>query len=375
MTLEGPATSKIPTCKVKEALSPSPVKRNLKAVLIPILAIFVALILSALIIAVAFVTVEISVVSDFTSTYRTVYSTFTTVVATGVTLFVSGQVREMWLLYVEGQLHLPHPEVPDSLWPNLSQHELNILDTYWRAAMRISKFRDRFRRWNVEITFLTAALITTSIVASITPTVTSTQISYQGPIPTNASGTCVSLEVDPDSAPGVNMIPKDRWLLNRSDGLRINIPWSPASCPHRKSTTMVELINLVNPGVSAYVDDGTAIHRTAAGAPATVYNTQQNEVGGLQPLLQHYGNSALEVRQCVPVMVTNPVDCRREGSISVDKVVGIVNVTSADGSCFGQQDIGSNATEIVDQYATAKQVCYEAEVGRITIIVGKYIQI
>ncbi len=82
-----------------------------------------------------------------------VYITFLTVVATLVTTFTTGVIRKLWF--------------------HCSAFLTNDNSHFTRSSIRVlaglGELVDHFRAWRISLTFLLAGLITTSIVAGLTP--------------------------------------------------------------------------------------------------------------------------------------------------------------------------------------------------------------
>lgn len=129
-------------------------------------------------------------------------------------------------------------------------------------------------------------------------------------------------------------------------------------------------INVIRPDIYAYADMGVAIHSSAIGAPVTLYDAQRSGFG-LQELARTYEWNLNTVSACAPVMVRNPVRCRKGASITYSGGSGtrntVMKLTSDDGSCSISKSLTKPPEEAVYML---KHQCAHGEVGQATYIIG-----
>jgi len=119
-------------------------------------AIILALVVTAETIIVALTRFDLTDVGAYDGFQRAAYATVSTIVASAITAFVVPCLRKLWLARV------------DRLFVPLTDRRR--LQGRWGTALAVGSLTDLFRHFDIQMTYLVAALITTSMVASLTPT-------------------------------------------------------------------------------------------------------------------------------------------------------------------------------------------------------------
>lgn len=199
---------------------------------------------------------------------------------------------------------------------------LERLNREWRATLRIDTFSEKHHSYLISLMFLMCALITTSIVVLLTPTLTTRTVPYDpvipdttlGRYPNNKNRSCVGICENCNATVGVHSA--FSWLYGNAttDINNQNLLYSAydGKCPATIMMALAASINVINPDDHVYVDSGVAVERTAMGAPVTLY-----EGVALQDLSGHYGHALVRTTQCVPVMTSNPVRCQTGGETRI----------------------------------------------------------
>ncbi|KAK5653392.1 hypothetical protein OQA88_8877 [Cercophora sp. LCS_1] len=166
--------------------------------------------------------------------------------------------------------------------------------------------------------------LTTSIVAIFTPsTVTFTKpYSLELPGPSyfildrneNANNfPCTGMAL-----PGVNFLDLTyRWPLENGSIFMTRFR-GRKGCTASRVFPLVSSIASGNRSLYAYQDSGVAVHKSAMGAPETIFRGS-----AVMELIALHGDSIFKTEQCVPVLARNPVTCERRGSLSTE---GLHNV-------------------------------------------------
>jgi hypothetical protein len=277
---------------------------------------------------------------------RALYATLTTVVASTITSFTSSQIRRLWVA-----------EVDSRFLDAVRQNRVRNIQGEWRTVLGVGSVGDWFRYWKIQLSYLGTALVTTAIVASITPTLTTRTVEYD---PLVSSGL-------PCDCAAVSNTPGDGYYWNLENGLTITAGGNWGGCPPRVAVTLMASINAQNPDVFAYSDLGVAVYPTAIGTPVTVYGSIAGLGQSLSDLLSVYGSNAVYTTQCVRTMNTNPISCHVGGMVDTSGGGGLIVVTSSDGACSVSAGAGYNLS--VDSIM-AKGMCTYGEVGQATIILG-----
>jgi len=122
-----------------------------------IFAIILQLIVIALIIIFACLNIYIESPGQLSNTGRLLYVTGTTVLATLIASFTTGAIRELWFSSI----------ISSSDHPG---HDASRKYAKARTVVGLGSSVDRFRFWPVSVSLTITALMTSAMVASVTPT-------------------------------------------------------------------------------------------------------------------------------------------------------------------------------------------------------------
>ncbi|KAF5003318.1 hypothetical protein FDECE_10117 [Fusarium decemcellulare] len=236
------------------------------------------------------------------------------------TLFVSSRVQHGFLRRLETPLRSLSKDTSldsDSAFQNQTRSEdMKRLDKEWRAVLRIDSFAEKFTRPNLYylLIYLCCTLLTPAIVTALTPTLVDHEISYKLTTPDGA----IREYVDPGNYPCVGFAPDadefsiqaHTWRLD--NGSLFFGALYDQRCPPRKAKQLWDGINAHDPNDYAYADTGVAVKSSAVGATVQAYKGK-----ALRGLKTQYKLSVTKTIQCVPVMVSNPVQCYPSGNVSI----------------------------------------------------------
>ena len=227
-----------------------------------------------------------------------------TAAATLLTAAVKGRIQHGWIRKLEAPLRrlLLKPE-------DTSSSTLNIeaLNKKWRRVLGINNVADKLTPNWIMLSFLPCTLLMTAIVTTFTPTVGQRVVEYRPLIP--GSKYMFTTTPDTEACAGVaaNQEAKPRhaypWPLKNGN---VFFAAYDGDCTASRVLSHVSNINSLNPDIYTYVDAGVAVHRIAMGASALLYRGQ-----AFRRLSKAYGQSLKSTSQCVPVMTSNPVSCKK----------------------------------------------------------------
>lgn len=124
-----------------------------------IIAIVILILVIVLIVVFAFVNVYINNSGLLSNSNRLLYVTGTTLLATLITSFSSGTIRQLWI-----SSSLRYAREEDAIGNGKKEYAKA------RNILGLSSIKDKIGSWEVTISLSIAALMTTAIVASVTPT-------------------------------------------------------------------------------------------------------------------------------------------------------------------------------------------------------------
>ncbi|EPS42466.1 hypothetical protein H072_3593 [Dactylellina haptotyla CBS 200.50] len=312
----------------------------------PILAILLSLSLTAIIAALPYVTWQLTEFGTYNSYQRTAYATVSTIISTLFTLFVTTQIRLLWLERVDILL-------------TKDLNSATSLDSTWRTALGISSILEVVRNSDIQITYIFSGLITTAIVASFVPTTFQLSQFVYLDIPDGNPYSCANEYVTS---------PLYTWNSTSTPTGQFGCFVNGNGCPTRYSLTLIGGINTDTVTEYAYADAGVAIDRTAAGTTLGFYSSSQNRVGmAFQQLLNTYGASLLDVSACVPVLISTPYSCRVGGTLNrfLNEGRNMSEVISDNGLCRVVESYEDRSGEY-----QAASFCASGEVGQGTVVIG-----
>jgi hypothetical protein len=124
-----------------------------------IFALILSLAVTAEAIIVIFVRFNLTDSGPYSGLQRAAYATVSTIIASAITTFILGQIRTLWVANVNRHF-----------FQELNQGGLKRIQKKWRTVLSIGSIPNMFRFWKISFAYLATALITTSIVVSLTPT-------------------------------------------------------------------------------------------------------------------------------------------------------------------------------------------------------------
>ena len=214
----------------------------------------------------------------------------------------------------------------------------------------------------VVLVYTISGLITTSIVAGVNPGSAIRDFPYNATIPLGPNDCVVTL---PSGTQPEGDVGYYTWTL--PNGSSVYAITNAESCPTRRALTLAGDINIVNPDVFAYADNGVAVHPTAIGAPITIYASDRTADPQLAVLLDNHGTNVVSTTQCVPVMSKNPISCHIGGDLTVSASEAMITVISDDARCKINDTL-----EINPAYNSVmiKGMCTYGDIGQGTIVMG-----
>lgn len=278
------------------------------------------------------------------------FVTGVTVSATLFSAFVGALVRNHFLQRFETPLQnivASQPLLPLSgPLDRRKRKDIEILDRKWRGALGIDGIKEKFKNWKFMLVYLVCGLITPAVVTTLTPEPIDRMVPYHPLIPDANYGQyinssfhpCVGMIHNSSNLPSTAF----QWPLKNgsafyavTDGMGYG---QEATCPTSLVMSLSSGINTESPDDYVYADSGIAVRGTAIGASSAIFK-------GLifQDLSQHYGVSLVNTTQCVPVMQSNPVECRRGGNLTFVNDSKL-QITSADGDCGYTESYQRNLT-------------------------------
>ncbi|PTD02251.1 hypothetical protein FCULG_00012108 [Fusarium culmorum] len=242
-----------------------------------------------------------------------------TFLATIYTSVVKGRVQHGLMRSLEKDLRarisyseldqMPESSSTPTFWEKLKKKppRQEMLNTRWRRILVIDSLKEKILyNKNLFFIYLPCALLTTAIVTVFTPHSGSQNLNYQPLVPgpgyshnfTSNSTECAGQGEGEVSGAYRRPLGNDAAFFARYQG----------DCPPVRITSHVSNINSESPDKYAYVDAGVAVDWLAMGALAQLYRGT-----AFQKLDQKHGQFLRSTTQCVPVMASNPVTCKKGG--------------------------------------------------------------
>lgn len=190
--------------------------------------------------------------------------------------------------------------------------------------VELSKHREIFHNRRILLAYSLCAVLTAAITATLTPTTVNRAEGYTLGIPSANYGPYINISSRPCA--GTAVTSEEQQILSNatSQFLHWKFPngswfystWGGSGCPQSRAIALASGINSQNPADYAYVDSGVAVDSTAIGAPAIIYTGPEFQNVSIQ-----YGAYLMQTTQCVPVMTSNPVQCKTGGEVKVTNSV------------------------------------------------------
>ncbi|KAH0565361.1 hypothetical protein GP486_001244 [Trichoglossum hirsutum] len=315
-----------------------------------------------------------------------------TIGATIFSQFTTGTMRDLYLQILENPLRrieVSSSDEADSAATGIHIHQDSVakLDAKWRVVLRLSTFYETVRLFAARdpetrsklfifISYIIFSLLTTSIITTLTPFTFNRRLDYPMTIPDATYGEylnesdhpCAGMAVSDESKAEVEKSSTFLgWQLN--NGSLFYGTFDASWCPQSRAISLAAGIHPRHPDDYAYVDSGVAVHQTALGAPAAIYNGSQ-----FQNFLNTYVMSLMSTTQCVPVMTSNPVQCQTGGKAEVLNKSQLY-IESASGDCYYTQTVNTrnlykDALMVSIMCSTHDINATQADIGRAVMAFG-----
>ncbi|KAH7126448.1 hypothetical protein B0J13DRAFT_646500 [Dactylonectria estremocensis] len=328
------------------------------ALLLSLVAAMLSFATSAILIFITFVENELTSYGTLSTIQKTAYTIASTAVATILTAFIISQITSTLLCQID-----------DALFPLLLSEEDNNRITHlassWQAVIGVGSLTNKLKpqNWGTTSIMILAGLITTCITAGFTPTIATRSISHGFEIPSGDSTIFAAPYLPnemPDSPAAYNH--SSWWMRNGS----IFYSWGGrGGSPAHDAMQLSHGINIIDPEVYAYVDEGVAVEASAVGTPYSVYASSLREDGMLATLLQIYDWNVVNLSACVPVMVRNPYKCRKGAHMEWTNDDTLFKLSSNDGKCVLEKTVSG-----VSDVEMIKGWCTHGEIGENTVLLG-----
>ncbi|KAM5348923.1 hypothetical protein ACJ41O_008746 [Fusarium nematophilum] len=288
----------------------------------------------------------------YTATQRTIYTTIVTLIASIITTVNLAALRFALLDSVDDHLRQ---------FTHSSSQVKERLQSRWQTVLAISSIRNSFRNPGISSLMILGALVTTCITAGFTATTSTRTVPYS-PLIATSDPYVFARPSDNLTASGSTCVLN--WLMDNGSHFCSSV-WYGDSPQHR-AFKLMDGININHPDVYAYSDLGVAIRSSAIGAPLTLYDPQRSGYG-LQDLVRLYQWNVVSASACAPVMVRNPVKCRKGGILSYANNDKVMQLTADDGTCVAQKELTKPPRDAVWML---KKVCPRGDVGQATFVIG-----
>ncbi|KAH7401323.1 hypothetical protein BKA66DRAFT_436476 [Pyrenochaeta sp. MPI-SDFR-AT-0127] len=318
----------------------------------PILAFIVSLASTAVIVVVAFYPINLTHYGTYNGKARAAYTAVSTIIATSITMFIMSQIRNLMIRDIDVQLTKGEAT------------RLQQLGERWRTILGVASLMEIVRNSKVQLSFIGVGLITAALVSAFTPT-TTTRVIHDYSITISSGQPYPSHEFCANVFPPGTEVTGWGYFWNMTDGRIFWVNIAGDSCASRRATNLIASINKYTPNSYAYTVGTTSVHASAMGVPVSVISWPVGYGQHLAELVDRFPASVAKTSQCVPVMVHNPIRCRRGGNVVVNDRT--IEVVSDDGHCR------ITNTVIVDpsvQPTLSKGLCTVGEVGEVTIVLG-----
>ena len=315
--------------------------------LLPLAALVASLIVAVVLITVAATPIYLKSSGAFSTKQHVGYVACTTTVATIITACIASQVRALLLLHqIDSKIQ--------------GTFDVSLLNERWRVILKMGSPKEILRNPAIVTISLLTSLITTAIVAGLTPDLTTRRSPYSPKISYGPNSCCRTQPLSDVELDG------REYYWDLGNGSAFFIPANAGGCPTRFATVLAGNVNSVDPDVFAYADGGVEVPGNAVGTPLSIYSSRPNVAPEFTSLLDMYGQSVVSTTQCVPVMRKNPITCRRGGTITLGP--SQMNLTSSDGRCKHKAELPFYSPLTDNTMASA--MCAYGEVGQGTIVMG-----
>jgi len=334
-------------------------KPRLSGIFLPGLAACISFSISGILIFLTVSESKLTAYGMLSPAQRTLYTTATTIFGTILTAFIISQIVTTLIHRIDDKF------VPIILAGGTDQVSLSHIASSWSSILGLVPLWVRLtsRNWGSTLILITSGLTTTCVTSGFTPTTALKQLEYSSQIPSGDATIFArpyELNQMPDPPASYN---HSSWLMSNGS---IFYSWTGrGGSPAHEGMALSHGINIRNPDMFAYVDDGVAVDTSAIATPYSIYASQPQEGHRLSHLLQQYGSNIQNVSACVPVMVRNPFKCRKGAKMDWIDNDSIMRLYSEDGACMVKKTVRNvNDTEML------KWWCTHDSIGQATLLLG-----
>ncbi len=236
-----------------------------------------------------------------------------TIIAAMFTDFIGARIRNGLMRSLESRLRDIGEILKANQCGNLDKNvALRKIDRQWRGVLGIDSVLEKPGNGLTFFIFLLCGLTTAAIVTALAPSMTERVVPYQAILPDTELGVYSNQSnrscfgILPDDA-----VTRGTYSWNFPNGTAF-FSTVDGGCPPASVMTLSNGINTEDPDDYAYSVSGIGIERTAIGVPTTIFKSS-----ALATFSRNYGLSLMSTRQCVPVMVSNPVRCEKGGEVEM----------------------------------------------------------
>jgi hypothetical protein len=352
---KGPASPTAVPYDVQSASRQPRSRRSLR--LVSRAAAFLSFIVAGILIIVTVTEPKLTRAGELSSAQKTAYTTVSTIIATLLTALLVTQMKSLFLARID-----------DVLIPNIlagSRHgDTSALASKWQSILGVGSLFQNLRTENrtPSAILVLIGLITACITAGVTPTTATRRTVLPVTLP-SGDPTVFARPWGADEVPDRQTHNQSSWLMSNGS---IFYSWTGrGGSPAQDAFILSRGINILDPDVYAVVDEGTAIHPSAVGAPFELYAGSLEGPGRLRSVLDDFSSSVDEVSACVPVMVRNPFRCRKGGKMEFLEGNKLLRLQSEDGRCKVEKTVSG-----LEDVEMLKTWCTHDEIGQATIILG-----
>ncbi|KAI1374378.1 hypothetical protein F4677DRAFT_461436 [Hypoxylon crocopeplum] len=271
-----------------------------------------------------------------------------TVAATITTSFIGSQIQYGLIRSLENRLRKvgmePHLiQDPTNNTADDDQHVvMKNAEQDWRAILNIDSSWEKVINFRISLIFLLCTLITTSIVSSLTPTLSTRSEPFDALIPDTNFGfysdalnrSCFGICEAPCNE---SMRSAYRWALDNGSFFYAA---NDGECPPAYALQMAQGINTDNVTDNVYSQAGVAVQNTAIGAPTSIFSG-----AAFRNISSTYGQALVNTTQCVPIITKNPVRCQAGGNVTI-KSSNEIELTTNSITAFGETWPGGASTSM-----------------------------
>lgn len=305
-------------------------------------------------VVVVFADVYLKRSGSFSTSQHALYVTGTTVAASAVVSLVAAQIRTHWLA---------------RLFRIKEAYTAKKFVGRGRAVLGLGTWHQNVRQYLVAFSMIAIGLITSSVVAGISPSTTLIHLAFDTSIRLNPDTGDLGYYSDFYSSNNASD-PGFSWQLPDGSYFTLNTSWSDSSSsmvlPALDTTAIRQAQDIFRKSISlgrgyAYVSRGTTVFENAIGVP------NDYEQGFSSAL---FASDALRsITACFPVLSSNPVRCTKSGNLTATANSIVVEA----GDCRVESPI--LGVDPRSDSASVFGVCtHNRPIGEATLVIGSVYQ-